>query len=181
MRFMISALLGASLLAACGGNDTVDDAVRDVDRAAERTVDRVDAAADRAADAMRMMVGEWNQETPFEMSAAGQTFTIMNGEAEYNADGTSEIEAMLVVAGLPDGENTFEIELDGTYSLNGNTLTERFTGAEVEPVGSASSAAADAIQKALAGAGTTTSTVTSIDDGMLVRNVPGIGELRYSK
>lgn len=179
MRSTLTLLLGASLLAACG--DSATDTYNDVE-----TVDPVPAATvedTTAATAAELMIGEWNQETPFTMTVGDNSFTIMNGEAEYDADGTSEIEAMLIVGGLADGENSYEIELDGTYSLSGDTLTETFTAAEVEPVSAndTTRAVAQAIEDALGTAGTTTSTVVSIDDAMLVRTVPGLGELRYSR
>ena len=198
MRFALSAVLAASLLAACGGSDdaardvrdTADRVAADTERMTERAGDSMERMADRASDtaadmaqAARLMVGEWNQDTNIAMSAAGQSFTIMNGTADYDADGTSEIEAMLVVDGLPGNENTYRIELDGEYTLNGKRLTERFTAAEVTPINATAktNTIAKAIQTALGGAGETTSTVVSIDDGVLVRNVPGVGELRYTK
>ncbi|MGB6229709.1 MAG: hypothetical protein WBF53_06230 [Litorimonas sp.] len=174
LTLMLSA---SAALAACGGStepETVDPVVVAENDVVE-TVDTMTPA--------QMMVGEWNQETAFEMTSSEYGFTIMNGEVEYDADGTSEIEAMLIVNGLEDGENSYEIDLDGTYTLSGETLTERFTAAEVEPVtaNDKTRTIAQAIEDALAGAGETTSTVVSIDETTLVRRVPGLGELRYSK
>ncbi|MEM7728050.1 MAG: hypothetical protein AAF311_02125 [Pseudomonadota bacterium] len=180
-------LLSTGLLVACGGTDTPEPVILDDDATVVVDTDLDTAEADMDVEetmsAAEMMIGEWNQETPFEMTVGDNSFTIMNGEAEYEADGTSEIEAMLIVSGQPDGQNSYEIDLDGTYELNGDVLTERFTSAEVEPVVSDDTTRmiAQAIQAALAGTGPTSSTVVSIDEDMLVRRVEGLGELRYSR
>ncbi|MGB3455146.1 MAG: hypothetical protein WBG08_11060 [Litorimonas sp.] len=177
-------LLSTGLLVACGGTDTPETIAVDDDATVVVDTDlNASADMDDTMTAAELMIGEWNQETSFEMTVGGNTFTIMNGEAEYETDGTSEIEAMLIVSGQPDGQNSYEIDLDGTYVLTGDTLTERFTAAEVEPVvaNDTTRAIAAAIQEALAGTGPTSSTVVSIDEDMLIRRVEGLGELRYSR
>lgn len=187
-RALIALSLPALLLAACGGADSYDADDIDVVGAAETptttvldTQEVADAVEDRRGS---RMIGEWTQDTNITMSAAGQSFTIMNGQVEYERDGTSSIEAMLVVDGLPDGENSYRIELDGTYVLNGSELTETFTGAEVEPVMASAKTRtiAAAIQTALAAAGPTSSVVVRADEDMLVRRVDALGAtLRYTR
>lgn len=190
-HFLITLTLPAALLAACGGADSYDAvdaddvAVVGADQTPTTTVLDTDDVAETVEDRRaENMVGTWMQDTNFTMTAAGQTFTIMNGEVEYDADGTSEIEAMLIIDGLPDGENSYRIELDGTYALQGSALTETFTEAEVEPVvaNAKTRTIATAIEQALAASGTTESVVVRADEDVLVRRVDALGAtLRYTR
>jgi hypothetical protein len=179
----LALLMGTSLLVACGGADTTSETTpvtTDTTLSAPVADTPVQTAQ---TDYAELMAGEWKQQTSFSMTAGDQAFTIMNGETEYDADGTFETEAMLIVDGLDGGVNSYEIELDGTWSLAGDQLSETFTAAEVDAVvdNETTASVADAIRSALGGAGTTTSTVVSINDDMIVRDVPGVGELTYTR
>jgi hypothetical protein len=171
-------ILGAATLAACG--ETVR---TDLPQEPVRIATLPAPQADAEPTAAELLAGTWKQETPFQMRSNRQTFTIMNGEVEYAPDGTSEIEAVLVVDGQPDGRNTYELEMDSRWTLADGAMTETFTDVEVEPVGQSERAEdiALAVQKALDDAGPTPSTIVSLTDDALLREVGDLGQILYSR
>lgn len=185
-RLALTLLLSAGALSACGDTTppppaepvaTVSTPEPDMDRT------RVEVPTQVVSMDAQMLVGEWTQETPFEMTSGDRSFTIMNGWVEYDEDGTSEIDAMLIVDGQPDGANSYRIEIEGFYTLVGDALTETFTEAEVEPITASdtTNTIADSIEDALEMAGATPSILVSVDEDMLVKDVEGIGEIRYTR
>ena len=181
-RLALTLLLSAGALSACSDNATSP--VETVTTTEPETQQySTDTSAEIVSMDAQMIVGEWSQETPFEMTSDDQTFTIMNGWVEYDDDGESEIDAMLVVDGQPDGMNSYRIEIEGFYTVVGDALTETFTSAEVEPVSDSETtrAIAESIENAIEIAGATPSIISSINDTMLVKDVEGIGEIRYTK
>ena len=178
----LTLLLSAGALSACSEPTTPPaDPVPTPEPEAEMT--NIDMPTEIVSIDAQMMVGDWSQETPFEMTSGDQTFTIMNGWIEYDDDGTSEVDAMLVVDGQPDTSSNYRIEIEGFYTLVGDALTETFTSAEVEPVinNDTSQTIAAAIEDALEMAGATPSIVDRVDEQMLIKDVEGIGQIRYSR
>ncbi len=116
-----------------------------------------------------LLIGEWEMSEPVTITQGGQTITMRDGEVEYNKDGTTEGEMVVQM-----GEMSFKIESTGTYTLDGMTLTEKATTAEVTTDSSEGIAeqVRAALQNQVVNTPATSTTITSITKDRLTVSDP---------
>ncbi len=117
----------------------------------------------------QLLLGEWEMTSDVVTTTGGETVSMREGEIEYKTDGTTEGEII-----VQRGDMAFKIESTGTYILDGMTLTEKTTDAQVTVIsgGAAAEQLRDLIRQGAIAAPAASTTITSVTRDKLTLTEP---------
>ena len=131
-----------------------------------------------------LLLGEWDQVSPISITQSGLSITISDGEVEFDDDGTSGSEMTMTIASLPEGAKAYRMEVESTYILTGNSLSETMTEGTVTPVtaNAQSNDFAARFQAGMMQMPTSEATIVSLtDDTLVLRESESGAEVTYER
>lgn len=131
-----------------------------------------------------MILGEWEQSAPISMTQQGQTIIFTDGELEYKKDGTTDGENVMTLQGVPEAMASYKMDVQGTYVIDGDVITDTMSGGTVTPMGDSDEAAqlASQMQAMLTQTPPSKSTIVTLtEDTLVLREMTTGTEITYKR